>query len=78
MTAAHRTLPLGRKVKVTNLNNGKSVEVEINDRGPYTKGRVIDLSHAAAKALGIREDGTATVSIEPLDNSVAADGSTKP
>ena len=78
MTAAHRTLPLGSKVKVTNLNNGKSVEVEINDRGPYTKGRVIDLCHAAAKALGIREDGTARVSIEPLDNSVAAEGSTKP
>ena len=78
MTAAHRTLPLGSKVKVTNLNNGKFIEVEINDRGPYTKGRIIDLSHAAAKALGIRDEGTARVSIEPVDNSVTAEGSTKP
>jgi rare lipoprotein A len=53
MTAAHRTLPLGSKAKVTNLDNGKSVEVEINDRGPFAKGRIIDLSHAAAKVLGI-------------------------
>ena len=77
MTAAHRTLPLGSKAKVTNLNNGKSVVVEINDRGPYTKGRIIDLSHAAAKALGIGDHGTARVSIEPLGNSVAAEDDEK-
>ena len=66
MTAAHRTLPLGSKAKVTNLKNGKSVEVKINDRGPYWEGRIIDLSHAAAKALGIADDGTAKVSVVPL------------
>jgi rare lipoprotein A len=78
MTAAHRTLPLGSKAKVTNLGNGKSVEVEIIDRGPYTKGRIIDLSHAAAKDLGISDKGTAKVSIEPLQNSEAAETNLKP
>ena len=78
MTAAHRTLPLGSKAKVTNLDNGKSVEVEINDRGPYTKGRIIDLSHAAAKVLGIGDHGTARVSVEPLESSVAVEGYKKP
>lgn len=73
MTAAHRTLPLGSKAKVTNLNNGKSVEVQINDRGPYAEGRIIDLSHAAAKALGIVDRGTARVSVELLEKSVSAD-----
>jgi len=77
MTAAHRTLPLGSKAKVTNLKNGKSVEVEINDRGPYARGRMIDLSHAAAKALGI-VDGTATVTIEPLENSVSIESAKQP
>ena len=78
MTAAHRTLPLGSKAKVTNLDNGKSVEVEINDRGPYAKGRIIDLSHAAAKVLGIGDRGTARVSVEPLESSVAVEGYKKP
>ena len=64
MTAAHRTLPLGTKAEVTHVKSGKSVEVTINDRGPYVKGRVIDLSRAAAKKLGITKDGTATVKIE--------------
>jgi peptidoglycan lytic transglycosylase len=73
MTAAHKTLPLGSKAKVTNLQNGKSVEVEINDRGPYREGRIIDLSHAAAKALGIGDNGIARVSVEPLGNSVATE-----
>ena len=63
-TAAHRSLPLGSKVKVTNLANGKSVEVEINDRGPFAENRIIDLSQAAAKALGMTESGTATVRLE--------------
>jgi len=63
-TAAHRTLPFGTKVKVTNLRNGKSVEVEINDRGPYAENRIIDLSQAAAKALDITESGTAPVRLE--------------
>jgi rare lipoprotein A len=73
MTAAHRTLPLGSKAKVTNLINGRSVEVEINDRGPYAEGRIIDLSHAAAKALGIVDRGTARVRVESLENSDAAE-----
>ncbi|MBK8906896.1 MAG: septal ring lytic transglycosylase RlpA family protein [Rhodospirillales bacterium] len=64
MTAAHRKLPLGTKVEVTNLDNGKTVEVEINDRGPYAKGRIIDLSKAAANKLGMTQDGTAPVEIE--------------
>jgi rare lipoprotein A len=52
LTAAHRTLPFGSKVKVTNQRNGKSIVVRINDRGPFIKGRVIDLSKAAARRLG--------------------------
>ena len=64
LTAAHPTLAFGTKVKVINLSNGKSVEVEINDRGPFTENRIIDLSQAAAKALGITESGTATVRLE--------------
>ncbi|MGH8645658.1 MAG: septal ring lytic transglycosylase RlpA family protein [Gammaproteobacteria bacterium] len=63
-TAAHRSLPLGTDVEVTNVKTGKSVELRINDRGPYVKGRVIDLSRAAAKDLGIKEKGVATVNIE--------------
>jgi rare lipoprotein A len=63
-TAAHRTLPWGSKVKVTNLANGKSVEVRINDRGPFSKGRIIDLSRAAARSLGMVEQGITTVRIE--------------
>lgn len=66
LTAAHKTLPLGTKAKVTNLENGNSVEVEINDRGPYVGDRVIDLSRAAAKALGFVESGLTLVRIEPL------------
>jgi len=63
-TAAHRTLPWGSKVIVTNLTNGKSVEVRINDRGPFGKGRIIDLSRAAAKALDMVKSGIAQVRLE--------------
>lgn len=63
-TAAHRSLPLGTDVEVTNVKTGKSVELRINDRGPYVKNRVIDLSRAAAIDLGIKEKGLATVKIE--------------
>ena len=63
-TAAHKTLPLGTYVKVINLENGKSVIVRINDRGPFKKGRIIDLSYAAAKKIGIIEKGTARVRLE--------------
>jgi len=71
MTAAHKTLPLGTKAKVTNLKDGKSVQVEINDRGPYAEGRIIDLSQAAAKALGIIDRGVVKVRVESLENPVA-------
>ena len=67
MTAAHRTLPFGTQVKVTNLANGKSTIVRVNDRGPYAHGRVIDLSVAAAKAIGSAGSGTARVSLEVLN-----------
>jgi len=64
MTAAHPSLPIGTKAKVTNLENNKKVEVRINDRGPYADDRVIDLSSAAAKKLDMKKDGTAQVKIE--------------
>ncbi|MBD3320506.1 MAG: septal ring lytic transglycosylase RlpA family protein [Chitinivibrionales bacterium] len=63
-TAAHRSLPFGTKVKVTNLDNGKSVIVTINDRGPYKKGRIIDLSKGAARKIGLVQTGTARVRLE--------------
>jgi len=66
MTAAHRSLPFGTKVQVTNLNNGRSVIVRINDRGPYVRGRVIDLSAAAARVLGVMQSGVAPVRLEVL------------
>lgn len=66
LTAAHKTIPLGSKAKVTNLTNGKTVEVKINDRGPFIDGRMVDLSRAAAKALGMIDRGTARVQIDLL------------
>jgi len=65
-TAAHRYLPFGTRVKVTNLNNGRSTVVRINDRGPFTGGRIIDLAHGAASDLGVTASGTATVRLEVL------------
>jgi rare lipoprotein A len=67
-TAAHRTLPFGSKIKVTNLANGKSVEVKINDRGPFREDRIIDLSQAAAKALEFLQSGQATVRLELISD----------
>jgi rare lipoprotein A len=66
MTAAHRTLPFGTYVMVTNLDNGRSVKVEINDRGPFVKGRIIDLSYAAAQVLDAIGPGVIPVKIEVL------------
>ena len=66
MTAAHRTLPLGTVVRVTYLKTGKTAEVTINDRGPYVKNRIIDLSGAAAQRLGLKDDGVGEVEIEIL------------
>lgn len=71
LTAAHRKLPLGSEVKVTNVENGRSIVVEINDRGPYIDGRVIDLSKAAAARLGIIEEGVAQVRIEATPRQLA-------
>lgn len=67
LTAAHRTLSFGTRVKVTNLDNGQFVVVRINDRGPYVEGRVIDVSGAAAEKLGLIDSGTAKVKIDLLD-----------
>ena len=64
LTAAHRTLPFGTQVRVTNRANGRSVVVRINDRGPFVRGRIIDLTPAGARALGF--SGVAQVEIEPL------------
>ena len=61
MTAAHRSLPFGTKLKVTNTNNGKAVVVRINDRGPFIRGRVLDLSKAAARQLGFVDSGHTAV-----------------
>lgn len=65
-TAAHRTLPFNTKVRVMNLDNGMSVVVRINDRGPFTKKRIIDLSTAAARSIGLDKSGTANVEIETV------------
>lgn len=70
MTAAHKTLPFNTKVKVTNLSNGKSVIVRINDRGPFVKGREIDLSKGAAVKIGMIKSGTAKVSLEIIGGDV--------
>ena len=66
LSAAHKSLPLGTKVRVTKLSNGKSIIVRINDRGPFIKGRIIDLSRRAAKDLGIIHSGIAKVKVEVL------------
>jgi rare lipoprotein A len=76
LTAAHRTLPFGTKLKVTNKATGHSCIVVINDRGPFTKGKVIDLSHAAAKRLGVLNAGTALVACRVVDDSEANEAQT--
>ncbi len=73
MTAAHRTLPLGSVVRVTNLQTGHSAVVRINDRGPFVEGRIIDLSLAAAKAVDVWRPGTARVRLEVLDSPMPID-----
>ncbi|WP_373478808.1 septal ring lytic transglycosylase RlpA family protein [Geminocystis sp.] len=67
LTAAHRSLPFGTKVQVTNLYNGRSVVVRINDRGPYTRGRIIDLSAGAASLIGVRSSGVAPIRLQILN-----------
>ena len=71
-TAAHRTLPLGSWVKVTNLKNDKSVMVRINDRGPVTKSRILDLSYGAAMILGLRDTGVAKVRLDLIETPTVA------
>jgi rare lipoprotein A len=71
LTAAHRTLPFGTQVRVTNVSNGKFVAVRVNDRGPFIRGRVIDLSRAAAEKLGMVRAGVADVRVEVLRTPTA-------
>ena len=68
MTAAHRTLPFGSRLRVTNLANQRSVLVTVNDRGPFIGGRILDLSAGAATVIGMRQSGVAQVHIERLDS----------
>jgi rare lipoprotein A len=70
-TAAHRSLPLASYAKVTNLDNSRSVVVKINDRGPYTRGRIIDLSPRAADSLDMKRAGVVPVVVEPLLDQAA-------
>jgi rare lipoprotein A len=76
MTAAHKTLPLGTYVQVHNLENNRKLEVRINDRGPFVRGRIIDLSYTAAKELGLVGPGTAKVEIVALGTPSTTDGGT--
>jgi rare lipoprotein A len=71
-TAAHRSLPLASFAKVTNLDNGRSVVVKINDRGPFTRGRILDLSPCAADVLDMKRAGVVAVVIEPLVDATAS------
>ena len=68
LTAAHQTLPLGTRVLVTNLETGSSTQVTINDRGPFAKGRIIDLSYAAAQSINMVGPGTALVRVDVIDS----------
>ena len=72
LTAAHKTLPFGTRVRVTNLDNGKSVTVRVNDRGPFVKGRVIDLSLAAAKKVDMVHAGLANVEVRRVGGDASA------
>ena len=74
MTAAHKTLPLPSYVRVTNLDNGRSIIVRVNDRGPFAKGRIIDLSYVAARKLDIVKQGTGRVEVEAITGAEIAQG----
>ena len=77
LTAAHRHLPLGTEILVTNLKNGKMVKVRINDRGPFVKGRIIDVSPSAADSLGFKQQGIANIEIQALLPAEVADSLNK-
>jgi rare lipoprotein A len=72
LTAASRTLPLGTRVRVTSFDTGRTVDVRINDRGPFVGGRIIDLSYAAATAIDMIGPGTAAVSVDPIEDAFGA------
>jgi rare lipoprotein A len=78
VSAAHKTLPLGTYVRVKNLNNGRQVDVRINDRGPFVQGRIIDLSYTAAKQIGIIGPGTAKVEITALGSAMPSGSKVAP
>jgi len=73
MTAAHKILPMNTVLKVTNLENGRSIEVRVNDRGPFVSGRIIDLSRAGAESIGMHQKGTARVRIETMGDVPGVD-----
>ena len=75
MTCAHRTLPLGSMVKVTDIASGKHVSLEVNDRGPYVRGRIVDLSEGAARELGVGESGLMKVRVEVVSVAQAEESS---
>ena len=78
VSAAHKTLPLGTKVRVTNLENGREIELTVNDRGPFIDGRIIDLSYASARLLGMADNGVAKVRVEGIsDNPAIASANAK-
>jgi rare lipoprotein A len=78
VSAAHKTLPLGTKVRVTNIENGRELELTVNDRGPFVDGRIIDLSYASARLLGMADNGVAKVRVEGVsDNPAIAAASVK-
>ena len=76
ISAAHQTIPFGTRIRVDNLDNGRSIELAVNDRGPFVRGRILDVSRAAARALGMIGPGTARVRITVIDtaNAVSARG----
>jgi rare lipoprotein A len=78
LTAAHRTLPLGTVARITNVVNGGHVMIRITDRGPYVNGRILDLSYAAAKALGMVQDGVSAIQLQVVGENLFEAGMTEP
>ena len=78
LTAAHRTLPLGTVARITNVVNGRHVMIRITDRGPYVNGRILDLSYAAAKALGMVQDGVSAIQLQVVGENLFEAGMTEP
>ena len=74
LTAAHRTLPLGTVLRIVNVVNGKHITIRVNDRGPYVHGRILDLSYAAAKTLGMVQDGVSPIQLEVVGKNISESG----